>query len=106
MSESKHTPGPWEASEVMLDSGKAIMAPGRRRKQTVATVYRVIGYEYDTSPEAEANARLIAAAPELLAALEALAAAMESVAAQYPDDLLLGSEYADARAAIAKAKGA
>lgn len=51
------------------------------------------------SPECEANAHLIAAAPELLEALEDL---MEAVKDHYEAG---GYEWKQARAAIAKAKG-
>jgi len=60
---SKHTPGPWSASEEFDDNeslGIAITA-GRRRQ-----VVRV----FDISQEGFANAALIAAAPDLLAVLE------------------------------------
>ena len=55
------------------------------------------------SPECEANARLIAAAPDLLEALEMCTKAMASVLPDFnPYDQ---AAYDKARAAIAKAKG-
>jgi hypothetical protein len=49
----------------------------------------------------EANARLIAAAPDLLEALEGTAALLEALGYAADDSLTVGA----ARAAIAKAKG-
>lgn len=63
MSEQKHTPGPWEAGPVS-DARIGIYSEHGYR---VATVHDFNGYT-----ENEANAFLIAAAPELLAALRAV----------------------------------
>ncbi len=78
-----HTPGPWEAHGCTLYAGKC------RIGQTWDA-------EYDglPTPEMEANARLIASAPDLLSALERLTHPMAD-----DDDL----DYA--REVIAKAKG-
>lgn len=70
--EAKHTPGPWF---VDLD-----IRPGMEwnnhivaRDGDLRICFMAHGGEYeDKQAEAEANARLIAAAPELLAALELL----------------------------------
>lgn len=59
---SKHTPGPWTVR------GHAIEHDFPETDETM-----VVGYVEDngpSGPEAAANARLIAAAPDLLAALE------------------------------------
>ena len=53
-----HTPGPWKASEFIGDAGIEIVADG----QCIARAYPLL--------QRDANARLIAAAPELLAALK------------------------------------
>ena len=55
--------------------------------------------------EASANARLIAAAPELLEAAEALAKQMERMASIAHFDLSANKGYVAAKAAIAKARG-
>lgn len=75
MTTSKHTPGPWayDPAELRIYYADGDVEP------TVAYV------EYDNSSEAqaEADARLIAAAPELLAALKdaiALMGPLEDVA--------------------------
>ena len=98
---TKHTPGPWVADDNegfsmwkiysrMSPSGSWVQGP---------CVAKVIG----DSAEADANARLIAAAPELLEALEK---ALDALGGNDPYDL----GYDDSicgyiRAAIAKAKG-
>lgn len=68
-----HTPGPWKVigslddlSVVNMDSDDLGSCDGVRR---VAHVVQG-GYEIPNYDEAEANARLIAAAPELVEALE------------------------------------
>lgn len=69
MSEVKHTPGPWKAYPVSYDaSAYYIFAKNTKdgRSPTVAHIPR------STIQPMEANARLIAAAPELLEALQDL----------------------------------
>ena len=58
---SKHTPGPWVIKEIDRNEGVRISCG------LVGCGCRVYGM-----PEGEANARLIAAAPDLLAALESV----------------------------------
>jgi hypothetical protein len=89
---TKHTPGPW-GYHVTVD-GDAIVAGGGKIRVAEALV-RDVSHE-----DERANARLIAAAPDLLAALEALARSFSAVAyaAWTP-------EMHAAVAAIAKAKG-
>lgn len=103
---SKHTPGPWVVDEkwpntrfpsYMPISG-AIGQPQEHR--ALANVVTAIGGErYE---EGEANARLIAAAPDLLKALERLVL-MVSILPPAMDEP--GSAIAISRAAIAKARG-
>jgi hypothetical protein len=82
---SKHTPGPWEFFDTLCIGVMSAQSD----------VAHCSGYDGNRSRDEElANARLIAAAPDLLAALEALLSY---------DDMV---ECADmARAAIAKARG-
>lgn len=92
---SKHTPGPWTVESVR--SGFYIMS---QFDVIVATAdpdgrYGTIGNE--------ANARLIAAAPDLLAALKHIISNCR-VFCEDSMDIDDGAVY-DARAAIAKAKG-
>ena len=93
-----HTPGPWELDSESLkgDSYTAINGEGWYELATVVT--RMISGAED-SPEGLANARLIAAAPDLLAALEW---AVDAAGA----DQYESCWYATARMAIAKAKEA
>lgn len=69
MSGAKHTPGPWRAVTVPYDSSafyiEARNAPDKRSPM-VAHIPR------STVQPMEANARLLAAAPDLLEALEGL----------------------------------
>ena len=103
---TKHTPGPWDAGDRVrnfIDITHRIKTPGA----ITNTLCRV--QARDTwAAEAEANARLIAAAPELLAALELAVEMQESVEDALPPGY--GSPkntiaWLDhARAAIARAK--
>ena len=123
MSETKHTPGPWEALfpesrrhnegvdvtyfQVLTQKTKAqLRAEGRdhynRHHEDVANVSIVSNqFWWDmTDDEAKANARLIAAAPELLEALEEIMKQTDQ-----RSNYLIDHVYLIAAAAIAKAKG-
>lgn len=94
MSEAKHTPGPWRVGK-----GGPNMCPtvGTEKGLMVAMV------AYGDSHPTQANARLIAAAPDLLEALEELADLFDAmVSGEYRPDSFTTQP---ARAAIAKAKG-
>lgn len=117
MSAAKHTPGPWEADAQDMQQGAddiftvSIWAPGldgdRPHIGTVSAFSLLSetrgGTEFVTTDapsidkleEAKANARLIAAAPEMLAALQ------EAVRSEIKGRTLL----AKCEAAIAKATG-
>lgn len=84
MGEIKHTPGPWECHPDDLAEGLYWVLP-----------------EATTVAEDEANAHLIAAAPEMKEALEALISVMETTEC----DRLFRADYAKAKAALAKANG-
>ena len=93
---SEHTPGPWEASEGVPSDIWHVDMPDRQFSITVSRG----GDDWDmTVEEVQANARLIAAAPDLLAALVDLV-----------DDVVSGEFYESrlvaAQEAIAKAGGA
>jgi hypothetical protein len=60
-----HTPGPWETQGPGLGN-TFIVAAGKRGQVELALVYKEA--EYDPRLPMEANARLIAAAPDLLEA--------------------------------------
>ena len=82
----QHTPGPWEIRDYELGL-KAISAPN---------ITHYLATEIDA-----ADARLIAAAPELLAALKVVREYMDHAADQFSDE-----DIFQIRAAIAKATGA
>lgn len=89
----RHTPGPWEAGHYSSVVGLPVMAQPDKTKNTIV----ICGVRGDRH-EAEANARLIAAAPDLLSVVQ--------------DWLKVGNDLKArtavrerARAAIAKATG-
>jgi len=115
MSETKHTPGPWEASSVYLDNepNRYYVHQAGWGGRNVADCGLAVGGEWDVN---EANARLIASAPDLLKALQSFVDDVEA-AYPHPEDLAEDSQhdcgwpdlfdtYQHARAAIAKATGA
>ena len=96
---SKHTPGPWEIKRHFDPGYKFISAP---KHSGLAQVVWCMEDE-DRSPACEANAHLIAAAPDLLEALEELVDLFGGlVSGEYPPD---GFTTQPARDAIAKARG-
>lgn len=80
MSECKHTPGPWEMSGQLIVTSGCHPHPNPKAQHTPKTVGEV-HWSYDGDygakepriswPEAEANARLMIAAPALLEACQA-----------------------------------
>ena len=95
MANSTHTPGPWILSTIdgVEDS---LMAGGGDGSEVVAD----IRIHWDAAT-VEANARLIASAPDLLQALRVLA----GFAAAHGGDILVKEHLKLARAAIEKATG-
>ena len=99
---TEHTPGPWEASparrSIIIQTDDLLIAETLNR----------VGYD-QTNEEAEANARLIAAAPELLARLRVAVATIEDLATRYKfsdaDIEELQTVVGDWQSAIAKARG-
>lgn len=85
---AQHTPGPWAATKKEIGDFYIEGAA----EEDIANVYGWSG----AKAECEANARLIAAAPEMFEALKKAADYMGEMG--HPDDLL-----AEARAALAKA---
>lgn len=94
---NKYTPGPWHVAE-RVDDGDVLYTV-EADNLPVAYIYR--------KAEREANARLIAAAPELLEALEELLAWDLQMLPQEVSEGYSGIEedIARAKAAIAKATG-
>jgi len=111
---SKHTPGPWRIEGSQEDGLFYIVADQSKNwnNPVVCSFYddvtpedSICGAEYESYPNAEANARLIAAAPDLFKALDDL----ESLVSGWLSDANSPSRgipaIVAARAAIAKAKG-
>jgi hypothetical protein len=74
---TKHTPGPWEVDESEIFArGDYFVARVQANQYTPNTDKRkaVTSRNFSLSVQDEANARLIAAAPDLLDALETIAA--------------------------------
>jgi hypothetical protein len=88
-----HTPGPWEVAS----SDVTVIVSQRPNEPYKVTVAETMGYKI----EREANARLIAAAPDLLEALHDLLERVQT-AGQYNRMI---SECNEAEKAIAKAEG-
>jgi hypothetical protein len=107
MSAAKHTPGPWSAditSEGPYGGAFEVFAPnagtGRWRRVICAR-----NQHPECAEEMAANARLIAAAPELLAACQ-MVVTLKRVGGMLPGVReLIDSVVEDAEAAIAKATG-
>lgn len=102
---SKHTPAPWIVTATNAADGANIFAGKVRIGHTVYVPEKGSMEPIISTDEAHANARLIAAAPELLQAL----IVMVEQAGCYMDDGEASEEEMRAmdaaRAAIAKAKG-
>lgn len=92
MTTPAHTPGPWKFHATLLD-----IYPESDLSVTIARV------EWRGKPRGDANARLLAAAPELLAALRTVLAIHEPCAADSADH---GCWCQAARAALKKAEPA
>ena len=109
MSEAKHTPGPWE---IIIDddgnplSGRPMVAAA---PELDCAIVHWDGFQQQFwesargKKEMHANARLIAAAPDLLEALEWALYAWDTH--NRTGDPMQGDWESDAIAAIAKAKG-
>ena len=94
---AEHTPGPWEIRDIHTGHGPVLL---NDRNKIIAT--------FDTGGPNEADARLIAAAPDLLAALKDIAGERFTPQAGYNAynlDGMLTEAQELARTAIAKAEG-
>lgn len=71
MSNAKHTPGPWTAHNGHTVSFVNSTAPGVSKDGGEATITMLMGGQHGaTVEELQANAKLIAAAPDMLEALQ------------------------------------
>lgn len=77
--EIKHTPGPWQFDEIATTCGRAFrIGAGEMLKAGKGCCIIYDDYHGNPENERKANARLIAAAPELYEALKAVYAWQES----------------------------
>jgi hypothetical protein len=90
----KHTPGSWEVQETQRELQVITLPGGAIESVVIADCNVSLGKGWLTEGETLANARLIAAAPEMLEALERIA----------QGNTKFGPEV-EARNAIAKAEG-
>ena len=102
-----HTPGPWEWLEDKFNGGYSGLVAPRTGEEVLFPNHRNEGDDGDAWFEDfpnEANAHLIAAAPQLLEALETAMSYLESFKNEWQEgeDLL----YTTMQAALKKAKGA
>ena len=95
---SKYTPGPWE---VCPSNNEIINTDHGRLPFAIRAGYTLIGALYEN----EANARLIAAAPDLLLELDNCLDLLVTCFPDSPDNSRIGVAVTKARAAIAKATG-
>lgn len=97
-----HTPGPWQITEMDGEVNRAVVGPDG---ELIADCFAPTAEDFNLPQDYEANARLIAAAPELL---EALSHLLEMVSECQLNGILPDAKEwpaEKARAAIAKAKG-
>lgn len=107
MSEAKHTPGPWTVERLSSEYGSYRIGPAWKRHRAML-IPVAIDKRVDRSHgamehgEHDANARVIAAAPDLLEAAKGLLACL----ADDERDATHGTQaHESLRAAIAKAEG-
>lgn len=105
---SGHTKGPWEA-DVNVSDGRGWNSPTQHvvisSHDNIIAAYATDCAEYPDDAENAANARLIAAAPDLLAALQEMMPAFEMRMADTENVEWHGC-WNKAIAAVAKATGA
>ncbi|QRF55335.1 hypothetical protein [Variovorax paradoxus] len=102
MSAAQHTPGPWEANGPFVNSAAVI---GIADCSRAAVAENWAGTDYATDEIAEANARLIAAAPELLNSLILMVRTHDEPAETLLQETKEMLWLEQARAVIAKATG-
>lgn len=100
MSAAQHTPGPWSVDPIDDLDAHILGKPNGFCADIIADVK---SFDLD---EGQANARLIAAAPDLLEALKGAVDAADAFEAGVPLSTSFEDWLASARAAIAKATGA
>ena len=94
MTDTKHTPGPW----TYFENDRHVMSQGYE----MPSICQTPKGKQSKNKHWQANARLIAAAPDLLEALELSLNFIQNTESEMGVELTCG---VNARAAIAKAKG-
>lgn len=103
-----YTPGPWTVQD---EYDETLPIDGWDEDLDASVEIARVSLDMLTPKQREANARLIAAAPELLAALEAVMVAIDCYDSQHEASMARAINRSNplsieaARAAIAKAKG-
>ncbi len=98
--DTKHTPGPWRVYRAP-NGGPIIGIGGADGWGVTDPHFRL----WNDGGEREANASLIAAAPDMLEALKENEKGLAILAGQFPDHLGIRQDLERTRAAIAKAEG-
>lgn len=97
MTETQHTPGPWRVFDAFTDVEIVTDRPTAHETESLV--------QFRGQPNARANARLMAAAPELLDGAEDFLGMLSSLADEHAICRELIEEAKELRAAIKKAKG-
>jgi hypothetical protein len=97
MGAAKHTPAPWAVNHIDGEKFRIVDSRDLDQLSFIATVH----FHDDEEGETKANARLIAAAPELLNRLDSLCDRIDKEGATPMD----WPEFYAARESITKAKG-
>lgn len=105
MTNRQHTPGPWYVGTELNDQGRHIYAEQKVRHEDGDEWHPLIATTDDDERLVnwQANAVLIAAAPDLLEALQEFVRVMDALPASDETSLRVWDTYSTARAAIAKA---
>ena len=111
MTQGKHTPGPWfvpdqtYARNLTVEVDDGIACPGSGGAMSYTTDVCVLGW--NGTPEWDANARLIAAAPDMLEACQIISDCASSAKGMTAAQVRIALDMAanTARAAIARATG-
>ena len=103
---SKHTPGPWIVCTPSDSTDYLCIEEDSQLVGEASTIAEVnLGGEGISEQIGSANARLIAAAPDLLAALQEIIKQADDPDNEADDELVSQIDWQGIRAAIAKAEG-
>ena len=104
---AEHTPGPWTLDRADEEQWEIHAETAHAWKYIATVKANDEGSTQVSVAEAEANARLIAASPDLLAALEWALQAWDAIGGdvQIPDSMNDEGRWEAIRAALARARG-